>query len=299
MTIQFTATLPETDSGRLLMALPPDAGSLLGGKHTAKVNVTIHDKTYVCNIYQKEKGEFFLHIIRAMKRDIGLGSTVTFTIEGTKEPDQSIHKDVLHWETTECKQIMQHVGIKENDIVIDFGCGYGHYTLACGLVLNNTGKVYAIDCDKKALNYIEEKKQTYHIQNIEPIKNDGSPIIDIPDNSADFILLYDVIHIQDKQSKHSMASSLYKEANRVLKTGGILSTLNFESDFRKLSGCTKNKEKITLEGIHQDMIRSGFIFSHSVDDGVHFDWYHSDYRMRKGISFTELERGIIYNFKKV
>lgn len=298
MIIKLKTTIPSEDRGRLLMSLPYDETRVLDKLPTQKVIVVINKKKYTCNLFYKEDDIFYLHIIRAIKNDVGLGVKVTFTLETIEENEKAnkIHDDVLDWETSKCKHIMKEIGIKEKDTVVDFGCGYGHYTIGCALALENTGKVIAIDCDSKALKWINEKEKMFSINNIETVKTSGESTINLPDNSVDVILLYDILHIEDKNTAKSLAPTLYKEAYRVLKENGILSTLNFISDVKRMK--KKNNQQMTFDDIHNDIINAGFSFSHSVENGVHFDWYHSSYRLKKGVLFSQLEKGTIQNYSK-
>ncbi|MDQ0360195.1 class I SAM-dependent methyltransferase [Breznakia pachnodae] len=298
MVIKLKTTIPSKDKGRLLMPLPYDETRVLDKLPTQKVIAVINKKKYTCNLFYKEDDIFYLHITRLIKKEVGLGSRVSLTLETTEENEETnkIHNDVLDWETSKCKHIMKEVGIKENDTIADFGCGYGHYTIGCALALENTGKVIAIDCDSKALKWINEKEKMFSINNIETIKTSGESTISLPDSSVDVILLYDILHIQDKNTGKSLAPSLYKEAYRVLKKNGILSILNFISDVKTMK--MENNQQMTFDDIHNDIINVGFSFSHSVENGVHFDWYHSSYRLKKGLLFSQLEKGVIQNYIK-
>lgn len=298
MVIKLKTTIPSEDKRRLLMGLPYDETRALDKLPTQKVTVVINKKKYTCNLFYKEDDIFYLHITSSIKKEVGLGSRVALTLETIEENEEvnNIHKDVLDWETSKCKHIMKEVGVKENDTIVDFGCGYGHYTMGCALALENTGKVIAIDCDSKAIKWINEKEKMFSINNIETIKTGGESTISLPDNSVDVILLYDILHIQDKNTAKSLAPALYKEAYRVLKKNGILSTLNFISDVKTMK--MENNQQMTFETIHKDIINVGFSFSHSAENGVHFDWYHSNYRLKKGLLFSQLEKGIIQNYIK-
>lgn len=305
MELSFQAILPEVDSGRLMLDLPLDICTKIDDKPMQKVNVKINGLSYLCNLYKKEDGRFSLHIIRAIKRDIGLGCSVSVSIEAienTKKDALDIHQVVLNWENNECKELMRSVGVKEGNIIIDFGCGYGHYTLPCAFALNSTGMVYAIDCDNSTLKWIKTKMDMYNIHNIETIKTDGSLNINFADESIDTVLMYDIIHIvecsDNCNSKIPIRLPIYQEAYRVLKKGGILSVLSFDSEIKKITTNNCTRGKVTYQDIITEIIDFGFVFSHSVKGGVHFDWYHSNYQMNKGISFEKLERGTIYNFTK-
>lgn len=302
MKISFVATLPKKDSARLLMDLPESICKKIDNKSFQKVNVTINDRKYLCNLFQKNN-IYSLHIITAIKKDFGLGKTLSFVIENIIEnvtENNDMHKTVLDWELNECKKLMEKIGIKKGYIIIDFACGYGHYTIPCALALNKSGKVYAIDKDKKPLEWINKKCEMFKLNNIETIKTSGLWKIDFPDNSADIILLYDVIHAKDIQTKKFIRFTLYQESQRVLKKGGILSVLTFDSEIKKISSKNiKNKSQEIYQDMINEIIEMGFNFSHIINNAIHFDYYHSNYHMNKGIEFLELEKGNIYNFKKL
>jgi len=301
MKVHFKATLPKKDSCKIIIDLPADVCKTLNKKPVEKVDVIINGKKYLGDLYKKNESVFSLQIrsVKAIQRDIGLGETVSFTIEPRSiskrnnelhndiiKKNDELHKIVLDWEATEAKILMKKIGIKPDYKIIDFGCGYGHYTIPCALALNNTGKVFAIDRHNISFGWIKTKSDMFNLQNIELIKTNGSNVIDFPDKSINIILFYDVLH-----GGNNRLQALLKEGHRVLKKGGILSTLNFDSDIRKLS--------MTQQDLSNEILKYGFKFSHSINNGVHFDHYHSNYHMKKGVTFSELERDKIYNFIKI
>jgi len=302
MKITFKTILPK-ETNRIKIDLPENLSKKIDDKSAQKVNVSINGKKYLCHLYKKNNELFSLQLssttLKVIEKDSGLGKELTFTIENYENPSTDMHKIVMDWETTKAVKLMKKIGVKKNNIIIDFACGYGHYSLPCAFALNNTGKVYAIDKDKKSLDWINKKCKIYSLENIETLKTKGIWKIDFPNNNADIILLYDIIHAKDIQTKDFVRFTLYKESQRVLKKGGILSVLTFDSEIKKISS-KKNKD---LQIIYQDMVteiqETGFKFSHIVDDGVHFDYYHSSYHINKGVEFSKLEKGNIYNFKKI
>lgn len=112
---------------------------------------------------------------------------------------------------------LQYAGIKEGHIVLDFGCGPGHYTFAAAGMVGQSGSVYALDVHPLAVRSVEREARKRHLTNIETILSDRDT--GLPDQSIDIVLLYDVIHmISDKKA-------LAKELHRVLKPDGVLSAL--------------------------------------------------------------------------
>lgn len=238
-------------------------------------------------------------------KEIDLGQTLSITMENVFSNDLEknrqknlLHQIILDWEITECKKLMEKIGIKNGNKIIDFGCGYGHYTLPCALALNDTGKVYAIDRYNEPLKWIKKKAKLFNVNNIETVKTEGSLEIGFSDKSIDIVLLYDIIHGEDVKTKESIRFSLYKESHRVLKKNGILSVLNFDSDIKKISPNKDKRIETIYRDINKEIIEAGFKFSHSVNNGVHFDDYHDNKKMNKVLLFSELERGVIYNFTK-
>jgi ubiquinone/menaquinone biosynthesis C-methylase UbiE len=219
-------------------------------------------------------------------------------MENSSKNIKDLHKTVLDWETTEAKRLMESIGIKPGDKIVDFACGYGHYTFPCALALNKSGIIYAIDKDINPLKWIKTKMEMFDIQNIETIRTSGSWNIEFPVNSIDIVLLYDVIHAQDIHTKQTVRFQLYHEAQRILKQGGILSMLTFDSEKKKLSSQNKDRGKMTYQDIINEITEIGFTFSNKIDGAIHFDHYHSNYQRKKGITFSELEKGSIYNFIK-
>jgi len=112
---------------------------------------------------------------------------------------------------------LKHTGIKEGDVILDFGCGPGHYTIAAARMVGQSGKVYALDVHPLAVQSVEKKAQKESLTNIKTILSDRDT--GLPDQSIDVTLVYDTIHmVNDKQA-------LTEELHRVLKPDGLLSVL--------------------------------------------------------------------------
>jgi ubiquinone/menaquinone biosynthesis C-methylase UbiE len=207
--------------------------------------------------------------------------------------EMNTHEKIKSWEQNNCVEILKLMGVKEGDYLIDFGCGFGHYTFPSSIVVGNNGKVFAIEKNKDILNYIKDTIEKEDISNITPVHTKGTYALDFEDSSIDCLLLYDILHGEFDRF------SLIKECSRTLKHHGILSVLPFHlSNFRDKSG---TKKKYKAEQLINEIIELGFKFLSKLEDcGVHFEKYHSPHYIKDGgIEFEELERGTIYNFKKI
>lgn len=52
---------------------------------------------------------------------------------------------------------MEKIGIKEGQIVLDFGCSPGYYAISAAKTVDEKGKVYALDIHPLAIKAVEEK----------------------------------------------------------------------------------------------------------------------------------------------
>jgi precorrin-6B methylase 2 len=49
-------------------------------------------------------------------------------------------------------KVLKRIGIRRGQTVLDFGCGYGIYTIPVAKIVGEHGRVYALDKDKEAMD---------------------------------------------------------------------------------------------------------------------------------------------------
>ena len=91
-------------------------------------------------------------------------------------------------------EVLQQIGIRKGQTVLDFGCGYGTYTIPVAKVINEQGRVYALEKDKEALDELMQRAQAAGLKNIERMETSGELEIELNDESVDVVLLFDVFH---------------------------------------------------------------------------------------------------------
>ena len=129
--------------------------------------------------------------------------------------------DVKRWLEEISEGTLRRVGIKEGQVLLDFGCGMGYYTIPSARIVGREGRVYAIDKDKDCLDRIKKIAREEGLNNIDFINTAAEVRLPLRDESIDVVLLYDVLHshyfTRDKRSR------LLKEIYRVSKKNALIS----------------------------------------------------------------------------
>lgn len=140
---------------------------------------------------------------------------------------------------------------------------------------------------------IDNKIEGEQISNIVTVYSKEKTSLDFADSVIDCILFYDILHGEEIDR-----FSMIKESHRVLKDNGILSILPFHlTNFRDKSG---RKKKYKIDMLINEIEELGFQLTGTIENkGVHFENHSLHYINNDGIEFEELERGSIYNFRRV
>jgi len=113
------------------------------------------------------------------------------------------------------KEILQETGIKPGFKVLDYGCGPGGHSIAAAELVDEQGKVYALDIHLLALEAVEKAAAEKRLANIETICSACATGLDA--ESLDMVMLYDIFHMLGDRE------AVLSELHRVLKPGAILS----------------------------------------------------------------------------
>jgi ubiquinone/menaquinone biosynthesis C-methylase UbiE len=178
-----------------------------------------------------------------------------------------MNEEMERWESKEGVEFLRKAGVRKNHIVLDFGCGVGHYTIPAARIVASTGFIYAVDKKQQAVNELRQKARANNLENIKVIKTSDQIELDFESESIDVVLFYDVLHYLGKKEREK----LYHQAYRVLKQNGLFSiypkhTLEDDpiEEFRRLS----------LSDVKQEIEGVNFVFEHkfcgliSHDDGL-------------------------------
>lgn len=103
--------------------------------------------------------------------------------------------------------------------VVDFGCGYGTFTIPAAQMVSGT--VFAFDIDVEMISEVAKKAKELNLSNVKPILRDfvlkGSGL---EDSSVDFVMLFNILHMENP-------IDLLKEAYRILRFEGKVGIIHW------------------------------------------------------------------------
>ena len=169
------------------------------------------------------------------------------------------------WITREGVIFLREIGLKNEQIVLDFGSGIGYYTIPSAKIVGDNGRVYALDKERDIISKLMDKAKTLGLHNITPVVSDK--LDEFEEEFFDVILLYDVLH--DYYFNKEERIKILEEVYRVSKYNNLVSVYPKHMDINEIIG--------ELETV-----------------GFHFKNKFS----KKLIHFYNYENGLILNFYK-
>jgi len=136
------------------------------------------------------------------------------------------------WQRNGGMRLLSRVGLRPGHVVLDFGCRYGNYAGAAAMAVGPSGKVHGLDKDPEALKELTRRMAAMGLGNVVAVETSGGLPLPLEADSADVVLLYDVVHLigwsngskmPRRRSTAADRKALFTEVLRVLKPAGILS----------------------------------------------------------------------------
>lgn len=106
--------------------------------------------------------------------------------------------------------------------LVEFGCGYGTFTLPAAR--RTAGTVTALDIEPGMVTSVHRKAETSGLSNIHAVVRDFvAHGTGLGDGSQTHAMIYNLLHLENP-------GVLLAEARRILKPGGVLSVIHWRSD---------------------------------------------------------------------
>lgn len=143
---------------------------------------------------------------------------------------------------------INNLPINENSKVADVGAGSGFYTFRIADKVPK-GKVYAVDIQKEALNYIKNKAEKQKVDNVIPVLGaEKSP--NLPENTLDLVIMVDVYH------ELAFPKEMLQNIRKSLKPDGKLLLIEYRGEDPTLA--IKPLHKMTVNQVKKELEANGF-----------------------------------------
>ena len=116
------------------------------------------------------------------------------------------------------EEVLHKLGLPTAGDVVDFGCGYGTFTIPAAKI--TTGTVYALDIDPEMVAATKAAGLPNVRVSCRDFVADGTGL---PDSSVDYAMLFNILHAE-------CPDKLLREAYRVLVAGGKLGIVHWNYD---------------------------------------------------------------------
>jgi len=138
--------------------------------------------------------------------------------------------DEPSWERFfDARQVLRQLGLTHGHAeVVDFGCGYGTFSIAAAGM--TTGTIYALDIDPNMVAATAARARQLGLSNVRAIERDVvANGAGLPPGSVDYAMLFNILHAED-------VAGLLGEALGVLRPGGTLGIIHWIHDARTPRG---------------------------------------------------------------
>jgi SAM-dependent methyltransferase len=106
--------------------------------------------------------------------------------------------------------------------VVDFGCGYGTFTIPAAKII--VGKIYAFDIEPEMIETVKRKAKKLNLVNVETVVRDFmSEGSGLKNASVDYVFLFNILHLEKPEL-------LLNDSYRILKHGGRVGIIHWNYD---------------------------------------------------------------------
>ncbi len=119
-------------------------------------------------------------------------------------------------------EVLRRLGLPTSGNVVDFGCGYGTFTIPAAQL--TCGTVHALDIEPEMVAVTQAKAEALGLENVRTYLRDFfADGTGLPDGSVDYAMLFNILHAERPEA-------LLCEAWRVVAPGGKLGIIHWNYD---------------------------------------------------------------------
>ncbi|MGA2797543.1 MAG: class I SAM-dependent methyltransferase [Thermoguttaceae bacterium] len=120
------------------------------------------------------------------------------------------------------EEVLHKLGLSASGDAVDFGCGYGTFTIPAAQI--TTGTIHALDIDAEMVAATKSKAEALGLQNVRTYLRDFiTSGTGLPDKIAGYVMLFNILHAE-------CPGVFLREALRVLMPGGKLGLMHWNYD---------------------------------------------------------------------
>jgi ubiquinone/menaquinone biosynthesis C-methylase UbiE len=169
--------------------------------------------------------------------------------------------------------ILRELNVHHGQTILDAGCGNGYMSREFSKVLNNTGKVYALDPDRETIEALRRETEG---TNIEAMLGDITKTTPIEGSSIDLIYLSTVLH----GFSENQIANFQEEAKRLLKPNARLAIVEIvkqKTPFGPPLGMRFSPEELkqTITLFPKNFVQLGQYFYMQIFENIEEDWTES------------------------
>ncbi|TFV94427.1 class I SAM-dependent methyltransferase [Algoriphagus kandeliae] len=161
-------------------------------------------------------------------------------------------KDWLERDSREAEEgvslAIKNLPITPNSVVADIGAGSGYYSFRIAPLVSE-GKVYAVDVQDAAVEYLNRRSQELGIENVIAVKG-SSTSPNLPENAIDLAIFVDVYH--ELEFPEEMLQNLRKS----LKSDGKILLIEYRGEDPSVP--IKPLHKMTVRQAKKELEANGF-----------------------------------------
>ena len=147
-------------------------------------------------------------------------------------------------------EIFRAMGLKDEDVVADLGCGTGWFARRMARIVTPRGKVYAVDIQPEMLELLRDYLKKEEVVGVEPVLGtETDPRL--PAGGLDWILMVDVYH------EFQQPKAMLKAIRRSLKPTGRVALVEYRLEGTSASHI-KLEHRMSAQQVMAEWVPAGF-----------------------------------------